>query len=64
MNIITTYNKVIPREKLFEEKYNHKIKNTVIYKADKKAKTIHVNTENHQLKELYNHLLDLVKIKL
>ena len=64
MNIITTYNKVIPRQKLFEEKYNHKIKNTVIYKADKKAKTIHVNTENHQFKELYNHLLDLVKIKL
>jgi len=64
MNIITTYNKVIPREKLFEEKYNHKIKNTVIYKADKKSTTINVNTENHKFKETYNQLLNSLKIKL
>ena len=64
MNIITTYNKVIPREKLFEEKYNHKIKNTVIYKPDKKSITINVNTENHKFKETYNQLLNSLKIKL
>ena len=64
MNIITTYNKVIPREKLFEEKYNHKIKNTVIYKPDKKSTTINVNTENHKFKETYNQLLNSLKIKL
>ena len=64
MNIITTYNKVIPREKLFEEKFNQKIKHTNVYQSDKKATTINVNTENHKFKETYNQLLNSLKIKL
>lgn len=64
MNIISTYNKIIPKENLHKPKYDHKIKNDIKYVPDKKSKTINVDTKNHQYKELYNHLLDLIKIKL
>ena len=64
MDIICTFNKKIPRENLHKEKYNGKIKYDDKYKEDKVSKTINVDTNNHELKELYNHLIDLVKIKL
>lgn len=64
MDIISTYNTVIPIVNLHKPKYDGKIKDTNKYIPDKKSKTVNVDTANHQYKELYNHLLDLVKIKL
>ena len=64
MDIICKFNKKIPREDLHKEKYNDKIKCNDEYKEDKVSKTINVDINKHELKELYNNLIDLLKVKL
>ena len=64
MEIIKNFNKKINLEKLFEEKYNGKIKNTLPYKPFKKTHTNNANLSGHEYQHLYNHLLNSLKVKL
>lgn len=64
MYIITKYNKKINIEKLFEEKYNNKIKNKKIYIEDKTLQHNLINIEQNEFSKIYNNLIDKLKIKL
>ena len=64
MDIITKYNKKINIEKLFEEKYNGKMKVTEKYKNDSKFKDNIVNIQVSEYQNIYNNLIDKLKIKL
>jgi len=64
MEIIQIYNKKIPFENLHEAKFKFKIRDPKKYVKDTNSTTINVDTDNHKYKEIYNHLIDLLKIKL
>lgn len=64
MELIKIYNKKIPFENLHEAKYNQKIKYNKKYVKDKESVKIKVNPEEHKLKKLYNHLINILKVKL
>ena len=65
MNIIKKYNQNINLEKLFEEKYNHKIKSeTKKFKKDENLLKFNFNNIEKEYKKLYDDLLNKLKIKL
>lgn len=64
MDIITKYNNKINIEKLFEEKYNGKMKVSEKYTNDSKFKDNIINIQVSEYQNIYNNLIDKLKIKL
>lgn len=64
MDTISVHHKYIPNIRLFIERYDSKIKNTDKYTNSLSYKNHHINVSEHEYRQLYNHLLNLIKIKL
>ena len=64
MDTICSFHHEIPNRKLSIDRYNSKIKNNIKYVPDTSNKINTIIPSEHEYRQLYNHLLNLVKIKI